>query len=237
VRYQTLDEMLSGLRAEARISQNAAHGLTLRDTHTYLLNRIQEDLWLNYDWPHLKATAIVDISPGQRYVEYPANIIFESVEGIWAARSDQKYYPITYGIDVEHYNRRDPSDATKRKTPVERWTNYVPSTGNTNQNMFEIWPVPDVATKLIVKGRRSCQLLADDADKSTLDGPAIVLHAAAEILAGQKAEDASLKLNKAQERIRTLKLRQVGPDNRPLNMAGPTGYPRAARAGIDYIES
>ena len=234
MRYMTLEEMLDGLRIEARISQSAAHGLTLRDPHTYLLNRIQDDLYANWEWPHLKLNVIKDISEGTRYTAFPDGMIFESTETLFGLNNDDNYYPMTQGIGVEHYNVYDPTVVSERNYPLLRWQTYVPPEGDTNFNMIELWPVPDRDTKIMFKGRRSCKKLVADTDVSTIDGLAIVLHAAAELLAGQKAEDASLKLSKAQERVRTLKIRQSGGDNRSFNLGGGT-HIRSARVGLDYI--
>lgn len=234
MRYMSLSEMLDGLRIEARISQSAAHGLTLRDPHVYLLNRIQDDLWLNFDWAHLRTSAFVDINAGQRYVAYPDGMAFESVRTIYSEDTSGDFRPMVSGIDAEHYNLRDPEVVSERETPIRRWANYVPPEDATNFNMIELWPVPDKATRLYVKGRRMAKKLVNDGDMSTLDGMAIVLHAAAEILAGQKAEDAALKLNKAQERVRTLKVRHADGDNRAVLLSGRPNI-QPARRGIDYI--
>lgn len=235
MRYMTLIEMLDALRIEARISQSAAHGLTLRDPHTYLLNRIQDDLVLNFDWPSLAVNEIIDIGQGQRYVAYPDGMTFESVRGLYSPDTGGDYRPLTFGIGPEQINCKDPTVVADRDFPLQRFANYVPATGSTNHNMLEVWPVPDRDTKLYFKGYRYPTKMANDADKSLIDGPSIVLHAAAEILAGQKAEDASLKLNKAQERIRTLKIRQRGSDNREYSMSRAASHARLLRPGIDYI--
>lgn len=229
----TLAEMLDGLRVEARISQNVAHGANLNDPHRYLLNRVQSDLYLNYDWPGLKATWPVNLDAGQRYVAYPENIEFEGIERLVSDRGGNQWKPMEYGIGPEQYNITN-SDNDERNFPVCRWQDYTPPTGENNNNMFEVWPLPSQDTQLLVQGKRACKLLVNSTDKSTLDGYVVVLHAAAELLAANKAEDAALKLQKAQERMRVLKMRQTGPDNRKLSMSGG-GSRDHLRPGIDYI--
>jgi hypothetical protein len=230
--------MLAALRVEARLSTNVAHGLSAVEGHKYLLSRVQDDLYLNYDWPHLKSHGFVTLEPGQRYAAYPDNTVFESVEKVYAPTSagSDKFEPLKYGVGVREYSQLWPEDADDRRDRVLRWTNYVPSSGETNFNMFEVWPVPRVQTRLIFRARRMPAPLTDDAHVSTLDGPAIILHAAAELLAGQKAEDAQLKLSKAQERIRNLKLRQTAADNDQINLSGSRSAPRGPRFGLDYVE-
>jgi hypothetical protein len=237
--YMTLAEMLEGLRIEARISTNASHGLNLREPHTYLLNRVQSDLYLNYDWPSLKTLEYADISAGQRYVAIPEGLSFESLETIFAPDLTAKYRPMRQGITNVEINMRDPDNVSDREFPPVAWANYIDATAESNHNMIELWPVTDRATRLLFKGRRVPATLVDDDDRSTLDAYAIIMHAAAEILAGQKAEDAALKLDKAKERVRMLRIRQSDGNNKPTLLSGRPGYenfPRAARRGLDYME-
>lgn len=235
MRYMTLGEMLDAVRMEARISQNPAHGVTLRDPHTYLINRVQDELFINFDWPALKVSQFIDVAEGQRIVAYPAGMSFETLEGIYALDAGGDYRPLVSGIGPDQINEYDPDKVEDRTYPVRRYAHYSVPDEATNHNQFEIWPVPDKATRLYVKGRRLPTKLVNDADKSEIDGPAIVLHVAAELLAAQKAEDAGLKLNKAQERVRALKVRQSAAGSQVTNLGGNRNHARLLRPGIDYI--
>lgn len=235
MRYMTLGEMLDAVRMEARISQNPAHGVTLRDPHTYLINRVQDELFLNFDWPALKVSKFIDIAEGQRYVAYPDGMSFETLEGVWALDAGGDYRPLLSGIGPDQINEYDPEKIEDRTHPLRRFAHYSEPNEATNHSLFEVWPVPDQATRIYVKGRRLPKKLTEDAHRSEIDGPAIVLHVAAELLAGQKAEDAGLKLNKAQERVRSLKIRQNTGGSQVTNLAGNRSHARLLRPGIDYI--
>lgn len=234
MRLMTLDEMLDELRAEARLSQNVGHGLHTVDAHRKLLRRIQEELYDNHEWPVLKTTRTVALDAGQRYAAYPADMALPGIEYAYTRQGNSLFVLLHYGIGVDELNTFD-SDADGRDFPIRRWQNFISPSGETvNQNMFEVWPVPSRPAVVRFSGKRKLFPLIEGGDTSTLDGPLIVMHAAVEILSAQKAEDAALKLQKAQERMNSLKRRQTMADNRPLNLAGGARRFRP-RPGIDYI--
>lgn len=233
MRFQTLAEMLTDLRGEAGISQNVAHGVTAIEPHKALLRRIQEELWLAFDWPHLNTSAPVTLLAGARYAAYPDTFIFDGIEDVSARGSDGRWFGLTYGIGPAELNYMD-SDADARSFPITRWQNYMQPTGDTSNNMFEVWPIPDKDTAVRFTGKRSIFPLDTDDQTSTIDGPLIVLRAAAELLARQKSDDASVKMDAFMQRLKFLKLRQQNKTSVPGNLAGgPTRRP--LRAGIDYM--
>lgn len=235
MKIMQLEDMLTDLRVEARISPNVAHGAHLQAGHVALLRRTQEELYNAHDWPLLNVSLDVPVTAGDRYKTYPDGIAFEGISQAYVKGSDGDWDLLTYGVDVAQLNHKD-SAADERDDPIRRWNHYLSTLGETvHQNMFEVWPIPETDTTIRFTGKRALFPLTDAAThSSTLDGPLIVLHAAAEILAGQKAEDAQVKMAKAQQRLEFLKRRQTGPDNRRMNMAA-TGQRRALRRGIDYI--
>ena len=247
MRYMTLAEMRDELRDEANISRNVAHGVTQTDQQNRLLRRVQEDLYLNFDWPHLQAVTTVPVGMIQRYIGYPDTFAFEGInQAWWALDTDSQWTPLAYGIGAAEMNEVD-SDSGGTRTSVKRWQNYMqpaadeepadddpPITGDTLNNMFEVWPVPTDGGMVRFEGKRKLFPLVTDAQTSTLDGPLIVLHAAAEILARQKSEDATLKLQMGRERLRLLRLRQTVNDTRQSNLSGGS-QPRALRPGLDYL--
>jgi hypothetical protein len=247
MRYMTLTEMRDELRDEANISRNVAHGVTQIEQQNRLLRRVQEDLYLNFDWPHLQATASVTLGMDQRFSAYPETFDFSGVSEVWWKKdTDTDWVPLGYGIGAAELNQVD-SDLLETEEDVRRWQNYMqpavaeehdpgplPVTGDTSNNMFEVWPIPTDGGVVRFVGKRKLFPLDAEDKTSTLDGPLIVLHAAAEILARQKSEDASLKLQLGRERLRLLRLRQTAPDTRQSNLAGGTTS-RGLRPGIDYL--
>ncbi|GKT32076.1 hypothetical protein ADUPG1_006327 [Aduncisulcus paluster] len=221
MQIMTLNDMLAQLRAEARISPNVAHGAHLTDGHIAMLARVQSDLYSAYDWPMLKLTETTTVLGGERYRTYPENFDFEGIEDVYA-HGPNGWHTLAYGIGIEQLNHTD-SDAGERGDTIHKWQHYLsPQAETLNQNMFEVWPVPKENVNLRFYGKRKLYPLSNpDTDRSTIDGPLVVLYAAAEILAGQKAEDATLKLQKAQQRMDFIKRRQNAAGDTRVNMARP----------------
>lgn len=228
MRIMSLNEMLTELRQEARLSADASHGTHLQERHISLLRRVQEEVYDTYDWPMLETSATVPFIAGQRYEAYPDLLDLNGINHAWVKMDgDEDWTPLTYGIHAAELNEFD-SDADERNERVYRWAHYLADGAEViNTNMFEIWPLPSTGGTIRFEGKRKLRPLADvDTDYSTLDGMVVVLHAAAEILAGQKAEDADLKLQKAMARHAGLKTAQSAPDNRPVSL-----YPAPRRRG------
>jgi len=235
MRYMTLLELLDEVRVEARLSLNAAHGVQNTEPLKHRLRRIQEELYLAYDWPHLVTSQTKVVPAGGRYAEYPDKFSFEGIQSVHVRDdSSGRWLPVDLGITIADLNLHD-SDADDRSFPPSKWQNYLSLAGEAvNTNMFEIWPIPDREATFRFAGRRALFPLVEDTDRTTLDGPLIALHAAVEILASQKAEDASLKLEKARERMRLIKMRQRAEKSGSINLAGQPARARL-RPGLDYI--
>lgn len=234
MQFDTLGTMLTNLRHEARLSANPSHGAHNSDSYRHLLRRIQQELWLSYDWLHLQAVQSTDLEAGQRYLELPSRFDMLGVKDVETKDAAGRWVPVRYGIGINELNRHD-SDADERAFPVRAWQTFVaPDAEETHTNMIEVWPIPDQDTRLRFSGKQRIRPLTDDSHLATIDSPLIVLHAAVEILAGQKAEDAQIKLQKAQDRARFLKLRTAMVDSRRANPARKSLGMRL-RPGIDYI--
>lgn len=217
----TLNEMLAELRLEARISADVAHGTHLQNRHIGLLRRTQEEVYHAYQWPNLKVTQTVTLAPGQRYSAYPDKIDFEGVSNVWQKSLSGEWVPLAYGIEAQELNDVD-SEADERRENVARWQNYLSlDAEQINTNMFEVWPLPDRAVDVRFEGKRKLLPLANpNTDRSTVDGIIVVLHAAAELLAAQKSDDAPLKVQKAQQRFDLLRQRTSAPNSNPIVMGG-----------------
>lgn len=220
MRIMSLNEMLTELRHEARLSNDVSHGSHLQDRHIALLRRVQEEVYDDFDWPMLNITATVNLGVGQRTATYPTQLALDTITRVWAKTDgDDDWRGLHYGIGVEHLNHKD-SEADERDTDVLRWQHYLADGAETvNTTMFEVWPIPSTPCTLRFEGQRKLgPLVNPDTDSSTIDGPSVVLHAAAEILAGAKAEDAQFKLQKAQARIQRIRQAQSTPDTRRASM-------------------
>lgn len=197
-RNSTLLSLLQDYRAEIRASGNAAHNSATRDNDIRLLQRVQETLWDEHDWPHLRVRRTLDLQAGQRYYDTPEDLPIDRVELV-EVRYGEEWVSLCPGIGLDHYAAFD-SDLDERSWPVERWQVY-------EDDQIEIWPIPadnaDATTlegTLRLTGIRALNPLVADDDRADLDNRLIYLNAAAETLAASGAKDAPLKLRAAEKR-------------------------------------
>lgn len=206
-RTQTLQEMVSNLRAEAGHSLAVAQGTNTEATLKYLLKRTQEELWAAFTWPELMIRDDQLLTPNIRTYNYSVNLKFDAIREAWAARPNSAAWTeVGYGIGEELLNAGTLANSTA-SDPVQFW--------EANGDQFNIWPTP-VATgnTLRFKGNRELQPFTGNSDRSTLDATVILLFTASELLARSKAEDAANKLQKAQRHLTKLLGNQVSAKNK-----------------------
>lgn len=194
-RKQTMLKLLNDLRAEARLSLDPAHNRQARPAQVLLLQRVQERLWEDFTWPHMRVERQMAAAAGQRYYAPPTDMRIDRIEKI-EVFSDGCWRELEPGIDAHNLSAWN-SDLDERNWPPRRWQIYEDET-------VEIWPIADTngdATTregyLKFTGIRNLNPLVDDGDRADLDDRLIVLYAAAEMLAAGGAKDAQLKLDQA----------------------------------------
>jgi hypothetical protein len=194
-RGKTLTSLINDLRAESRRSLNPAHNKQARDAQVNLIQRIQENLWEDFAWPHLRVRREVKLLAGQRYYDVPEDLDISRVEKI-EVRFNNRWVELHDGIEAEHYAVYD-SDLNERGWPVSRAM-------ISEDEEVEVWPIPEsdgdettLEGMLRFTGIRKLRNLVDDADRADLDNRLIVLYGAAELLAADGAKDATLKLSQA----------------------------------------
>jgi len=224
-----LSEMLTELRNEARLSTEVAHGSHLQARFISLLRRVQEEVYRSYDWPSLLLTQDVTVPAAARYVSYPSLIDFDGTRAVYFKTPDTDWTELAYRIRPEDLNTVD-SETGEQRERIERWQNYVSPVDETLvDDMLEVWPIPSQDVQLRFAGKRRLLPLVSLTDASTVDGMIVVLHAAAEILAGQKAEDAPLKLKLAQSRYDQMRSTEAKSDNRTFFMSSGPQAPAPRR--------
>lgn len=232
----TLGDLVNRLRLEASYSSSPATGLNQRDRLVYVLNRVQEELSLDYDWPGLLVDRDIPVVVGTRYYAYPSDLPFEHVNEAWLIHSTC-YDRLPYGIGPEQLVLWN-SNTGFRSWPIQRWMH------NADSNLFEVWPIASEAppatsttqaAAVRFRGTKLLPWMVADSDVCVMPATAIVLYAAAEILAYEGAKDAEMKIDKAKEYLRRLRVRQSTTKSRPFVMgSGASGRP-GARPGLDYI--
>lgn len=223
-RNSTLGSLLNEFRAESRLSLNPAHNNQTRDAHIILLQRTQEGLWEDFDWPHLRVERTLPLAAGQRTYSPPEDISVDRIQKI-EFRFGGEWTSLRPGIGSAHYATWD-SDTGVRSWPVERWRIV-------ENEQIEIWPIPsenvgaDLEGTLRVTGIRKLRPLIDDGDRADLDNRLIVLFAAAEYLASRGEKDAKLKLDQATKRY--LRVRGNLMPRRRFSLGGNVTYGRPLR--------
>lgn len=225
----SLNQLIEDLKAEAGISLNAAHNLSQRTPQVYLLNRVQRELYEAHDWPDFKVTRDVNLFTDQRYYDMPTDMDYDGVNDAYARYGNQ-WSKLAYGIEPEDMSIYNTDDGFKTYPPL-KWASYPDET-----RQFEVWPIPSEDGVIRFRGTKTLTKMVDNADLCELDATLIVLFAASEILAKAKAEDAPLKLQKAQAMFTRLKAKK-GSNKRGVSIlgGGDTGLGRGPRVGIDFI--
>lgn len=223
-----LADMVIDLRAEAGHSLLLGQGTNMEDTLKYYLRRTQRELYTGFDWPQFMIYETVPVQAGDRFLTGLSNIDKEQVNDMWCSNGSG-WTPMVFGITPAEYSATN-SDAGQQGWPIRRYR-Y-----DDTQDAFELWPLPSMDTSIMAHGQTLLPPLIDDADQSLLDGHLIVMFAAANVLARQKDEDASLVLNKAQQYLNSL-MKQNGSQKRSTRSmaAGYASGGRYPRPGLDFI--
>lgn len=194
-RGSPLIDVLNMFRAESRISANAAHNALEREKQVNLLQRKQEWLWRDHDWPHLRVDRFIELQDGQRFYDLPADLDIDRIQKV-AVWRDRAYCELCVGIDDAQYTVYN-SELDERSWPPRNWK-------ISEDEMIEIWPVPDqtfdpvtLEGRMRVTGIRKLRPFVHDEDRADIDDRLIALHAAAEYLAALGAQDAQLKMDQA----------------------------------------
>lgn len=224
-----LTRLISKLRAEIGRSTNVSVGVDDAPSLIAIMQRTQETLYDDYDWPHLRVTfPAITLNAGQRYYDLPDELNYDRIEDV-AIRINGLPVPFRQGIDFNCYAVFD-SDAGVRSNPAQRWD--IRSVEDAEQ--IEVWPIPsDSANSMQFKGIRKLRPLVDAGDVCDIDDRLIVLFSAAELLAKDESPAANIKLKAAQQLYSRLKGRSAGarPTYR-MGMGTPSPQPYRATVVI-----
>lgn len=233
-----LRELLFDLRAELGHSTNVAFGINDRDTLLYYLNRTQQDLYRDYDWPQLIVDRDVSLADGQRYYTYPTDLAFEDISNIWVL-INTVYNELLYGIgpyEMIIWN----SDNGFKAWPTQKWMHHA------DDNTFELWPVPDASAQnanalVRLRGTKTVPWMINDSDLCVLPDHLIVIFSAVELLRRDNAKDADAKQLRAAELMRRHRVRQGSHKRvRPIAIGAGGGDAQSRPGsqpvlGLDYI--
>lgn len=226
----TLTQIVTMVRAEAGHSLSAAQGQNTVDTVKALIARTQVELWTAYQWPTLKIRADTQTQQGGYLYDFPDGFSFEQVREVWTAQ-DKSYNwtPVNYGINESCIAPGGTN--SQAGDPVQLWD-------VDGDDQFRIWPTPSTGNYFVrMVGMKVYTPLVADADMSSIDATAIALFVAAELLARAKAEDASMKLQKAQKYTLALMGNSITSKRKVATLGSGAPSNRGAQATpyVDYI--
>lgn len=194
-RGKTLGELTEQVRHECRKSSNASRGIDNLSHIQQVIRRVYEELYDEFDWPHMKVWRDKTINAGQRYYDFPSDLNLERTSDKVYFEYGSVWVPIAYGVDPEDYTIHN-SDNDERADPVLKW--HIIDASGTPQ--FEVWPLPASSGTVRFTGIKAKTELSDNAAKCDLDDVMVVLFASAEILEAAQAPDARTKMSKANAR-------------------------------------
>lgn len=187
---ETLASLRDQLRAEIGASASPAMGQNVVHQMNHILNRNQERLWSDFDWPQLEIERDIPMVDGQRYYSLGQDIDYTRIISVDVKYSGS-WRPVHFGINTDNYNELDPEEGDKQD-PVLAW--------NTSEDgNIEVWPTPAStgSTKMRFRAIRKLPKMSADTDVALLDDKLIVLFSAADMLSHAKAPDAGVKLQLA----------------------------------------
>ena len=220
-----LSELRRRLMAETFQSLNPSQTTSSQPFYNYQLDRVQREQWNDIEWPHLTIYKDIPMVVGQRFYNYPPQLPFDSIFRIWWPQG-VNWVPLDYGINPQTYATMGGEGV--QAWPPRRWRNCASFDENTMSTtpaaQFEVWPTPAPGTpfSLRLEGNAPLNALIEDDDVCVIDAALIVMFAASEILAVQKSEGASLKLQKANQYRRML-IARLGAQQRNMKSLSKDG--------------
>lgn len=227
-RGKTLNELVEAVRLECRRSTDSSRSVGNRDYIEQVVRRTYETLWDENDWPMARAIRDVTMAAGQYRYDFPSDMDYENIRKIHTL-DGSVWIPVDQGVSDRQYTHINPED-DERSSPVLRWDMIDVGAGE----QIEVWPMPDSAGTLRLRGFRNRSDLVDANDRADIDSLVIILFAAATVYAdsGQKASSAD-RLQAATRRLARIKTRNAS--KRVVNMAEAGEDHYADNYGKQYI--
>jgi hypothetical protein len=225
-----LSELRRMVRAEVMQSLNMAQGLNAQTQYDMNIDRTQKELWEQYEWPHLLyRSTVVPLAANQKFYDYPDDMPFDAITNGYY-KDGTNWLPMAYGVAMM-------DNETDQSWPPRKWQNTPSVTGGVTNaiGQIEVWPIPSQAGEMRFRGQALVNNLISDTSRAVLDDTLIALFAAAEILAAQKAENASLKLQKANQFLRRI-LANQGAMKRQIAILGGIGSMPGQPAPTPYLD-
>lgn len=198
----TLEAIVADVRLETGRSSDRNFGQDEYGAIKNLVQREQERLYWDHDWPFLKVHRDISLQAGSRYYDAPVDLNFERILGVYS-QDGTTWLEMERFINANDYNVYD-SDNDQRSDPALKWdillTSAVLTDGGPRaaSEQIEIWPLPQTTGKIVrLEGIAKAAVFVSDDDVCTIDNTLLTLFCAAELLARDQRADAPAKLQAA----------------------------------------
>ena len=186
---------------------------------------MQREQWNDIEWPHLTIYHDMPMVAGQRYYDYPPELpVRQHLSDLVAAgrhlgASGLWHQPADLRRDGRRAGAGVAAPALAQLRPVRR-DQRLDQRGGAIRSVAD--PAGGQPYSLRIEGNAPLNPLIEDTDTCVIDATLVVLFAAAEILAMQKSESASLKLQKANQYRRML-IARLGAQQRNMKSLSKDG--------------
>ena len=220
MRQETLANLMEEVKAE--IGTEASSGSD-DDGIRQALKRTQRMWWLEFRPAFLDIRVLVEVVAGTQFVSMPENISYEGIKKLYL-QFGEYYYEMNQGISVDDYSYRD-SFADERDYPVFSWQRHNREVVGDNdertiEDGIELHPIPSTDVNIVFDATRNLYPFEEDTDKSTLDGTALALSVAGELLIRANQNDGHLKRTRAKKMMAGFNRRNADGRTLSFNRGG-----------------
>ena len=218
MRRATLSDLIEEVKAEIGAEASSrSNDNGIRQS----LKRTQRKWWLDFRPSFLDIKVMVNVPAGTQYIDLPDKISYEGMKQLYLKFGDY-YYELNEGVEVVDYSYRD-SFADERSYPVLSWQRYERETTQgegddaviVRTDGIELHPIPAVDVDVVFDATKNLNPFEADTDRSTLDGTALALSVAGELLIRSKQNDGYIKVKEAKKMMEDFN--QRNDDGRPLS--------------------
>lgn len=223
---KTLAQIVTAVRAETGHALAASQGLNVLETLKYLIARTQKELYVAFQWPTLTIRSDVPAQKGQYIYEYPTDMDYDQIREVyWAPDNSSQWAKVEYSIPENCIAANTGANTTSGPGAV-----YWDVADETH---FRVWPTPNEAGTIRLKGMKPLGVFVADTDTCTLDSTLITMFVSAELLSRAKAADAMEKQQKAQRHLQKLLGDKISAKNKVSTMGADR---RHNKTGVPYID-
>lgn len=190
---RTLLELRADIQVRLGFGMAGQAGVVNAPLIDSMLRSAQEQLYVQFDWAHLKSVQLRTTGQNQQFYDYPADCNVERITGIYLTWGGQMH-ELSEGIDY-----RDRS--TQASTIPQKYE---------RRDQIELWPVPQALYDLRIEYVKTLGAFTANSDRASLPGEIVYLHALANAKKHYRQPDADTYASQLDAVLARLKMRHRG---------------------------